>query len=102
MTAQFRGTVAAVLMLVAASTVLSDTARAHPSVALVMDSGGNVYFSDLVRVWVIRPGGGLVNGGVSFSSGGVPREHAVRLKTHFKIPVGVAGIRMILSGGRRR
>lgn len=30
---------------------------AHPPVALVMDRGGNVFYSDLERVWMIAPDG---------------------------------------------
>lgn len=30
---------------------------AHPSVGIVMDGAGNVYYSDLERVWVIAPDG---------------------------------------------
>ena len=32
---------------------------AHPSAVLVMDSRGNVYFSDLANVWVLRPDGSI-------------------------------------------
>ncbi|MEO8347413.1 MAG: hypothetical protein ABI610_00765 [Acidobacteriota bacterium] len=42
----------AVLMLGAASALV-----AHPPVALVMDRRGNVFYSDLERVWMIGPDG---------------------------------------------
>src|SRR5438046_1994660 len=42
-----------VLVLVA----LSIAALAHPSVSILMDSRGNVYFSDLAKVWKINPQG---------------------------------------------
>jgi len=32
---------------------------AHPSAGLVMDSRGNLYFSDLTKVWVLRPDGSI-------------------------------------------
>jgi len=32
-------------------------AGAHPSVSIVIDSGGNVYYSDLEQVWRVAPDG---------------------------------------------
>jgi hypothetical protein len=39
--------------------VLTTTSRviAHPPSVLVMDSRGNVYYSDLANVWILRPDG---------------------------------------------
>lgn len=37
--------------------LLSLVANAHPSVSILMDSKGNVYYSDLARVWKITPKG---------------------------------------------
>lgn len=44
-------------LLVAALFGLASTVLAHPPVSLVMDRAGNVYYSDLERVWVISPAG---------------------------------------------
>ena len=41
-----------VFFLLAATTM-----AAHPSVSVVMDSRGNVYYSDLKQVWRVAPGG---------------------------------------------
>ncbi|HLA68420.1 MAG TPA: hypothetical protein VJN65_01860 [Bacteroidota bacterium] len=32
-------------------------AAAHPGIGIVMDSKGNVYYTDLKRVWKIAPNG---------------------------------------------
>ena len=37
--------------------LLAATAHAHPSVSVVIDSHGNVYYSDLKQVWRVAPGG---------------------------------------------
>ena len=45
------------LALAAALTLLALRANAHPSVSVVFDSKGNVYFSDLKQVWRVAPNG---------------------------------------------
>lgn len=37
---------------------LAASAAAHPPVSVVIDSRGNVYYSDLKQVWRVAPGGG--------------------------------------------
>jgi hypothetical protein len=37
--------------------LLCATAEAHPGVGIVMDSRGNVFYTDLSHVWKIAPGG---------------------------------------------
>lgn len=44
-------------LVVAALFGLASAVLAHPPVALVMDRSGNVYYSDLERVWTISPAG---------------------------------------------
>lgn len=41
------------LFLIAA---IASAAGAHPSVSIVRDSRGNLFYSDLTRVWVVAPG----------------------------------------------
>jgi hypothetical protein len=45
------------LIPVLLSAVLPASALAHPSVSVVMDSRGIVYYSDLANVWMIAPDG---------------------------------------------
>ena len=48
----------ALLFVVAiAMALLPSRASAHPSVSVVMDARGNVFYSDLSRVWMIAPNG---------------------------------------------
>lgn len=42
---------------IAAFLLLSVSAAAHPGVGIVMDSRGNVYYTDLSQVWKISPDG---------------------------------------------
>ena len=49
--------VGAFLLVAVLATVSRVTA--HPSAVLVLDSRGNVYFSDLTNVWVLRPDGSI-------------------------------------------
>lgn len=35
-------------------------ALAHPSISIVVDSQGNIFYSDLERVWMIRPDGTMI------------------------------------------
>ena len=44
---------AALILLLATPS----TAAAHPSVSVVMDRQGNVFYSDLSNVWIVRPSG---------------------------------------------
>lgn len=46
------------LLLACAGALLAGVlARAHPAVSVVRDSRGNVYYSDIVRVWRLTPAG---------------------------------------------
>ena len=45
------------LALAATVTLLAVCANAHPSVSVVFDSKGNIYYSDLKQVWRVTPGG---------------------------------------------
>jgi hypothetical protein len=45
------------LALAAALTLLALRVDAHPSVSVVIDSKGNIYYSDLKQVWRVAPGG---------------------------------------------
>ena len=47
----------ALYLLAIAASAVPTVAAAHPSVAVVMDSRGNVFYSDLSRVWMIAPDG---------------------------------------------
>ena len=44
-------------VLAAALVLLAAAAHAHPSVSVVIDSKGNIYYSDLKQVWRVAPGG---------------------------------------------
>ena len=44
-------------IFLAALTLLAVSAQAHPAVAVVFDSRGNVYYSDLAQVWRVAPNG---------------------------------------------
>jgi hypothetical protein len=37
--------------------LLWGTAAAHPGIGIVMDSRGNVFYTDLSHVWKVEPGG---------------------------------------------
>jgi hypothetical protein len=41
----------------ASLALLAAAANAHPSVSVVIDSKGNIYYSDLKQVWRVAPGG---------------------------------------------
>ena len=45
--------ITALCLLISGSTHLN----AHPSIGLVSDSRGNIYYTDLVHVWKITPDG---------------------------------------------
>src|SRR5690349_16557146 len=45
------------LLPAAALALLAVAANAHPSVAVVFDSRGNLYYSDLAQVWRVAPDG---------------------------------------------
>ena len=45
-------------LLLAALILAAVRANAHPSVSVVIDSRGNIYYSDLAQVWRITPSGG--------------------------------------------
>jgi hypothetical protein len=45
------------LAIAAALTFLAFRANAHPSVSVVFDSKGNVYYSDLEKIWRVTPDG---------------------------------------------
>jgi hypothetical protein len=45
------------LVFAAALTLLAFHANAHPSVSVVFDSKGNVYYSDLEKIWRVAPDG---------------------------------------------
>ncbi|MEJ2483565.1 MAG: hypothetical protein P8049_10760 [Gemmatimonadota bacterium] len=47
------------LAILAAALLLAPVALAHPPVSLVLDSRGNLYFSDLRSVRVLRPDGAI-------------------------------------------
>src|SRR5687767_8703230 len=47
------------IMMLALLVSLPCLAKAHPPTSVVMDSRGNVYFSDLEQVWKISAGGKL-------------------------------------------
>src|SRR5437764_1161323 len=44
-------------IFLAALTLLAVSAQAHPAVAVVFDSRGNVYYSDLAQVWRVATNG---------------------------------------------
>jgi hypothetical protein len=44
-------------LLVVALLITATTAHAHPSVSVVRDSRGNIYYSDLKQVWQLTPAG---------------------------------------------
>jgi sugar lactone lactonase YvrE len=56
---------------VLAASLAAGAAAAHPAVGIVMDSRGNVFYSDLAQVWRIAPDGG--------KSVAVPRVHTHEL-----------------------
>ncbi|MBT8256980.1 MAG: hypothetical protein KJO49_00800 [Bacteroidia bacterium] len=48
-----------IIILTAVTTIFSLELEAHPGVGIVMDSQGNVFYTDLVHVWKISPEGDL-------------------------------------------
>jgi ribosomal protein L32E len=44
-------------MVIASSLLIGALTHAHPGVGIVMDSKGNVYYTDLKHVWMISPDG---------------------------------------------
>lgn len=59
MRAQIRHLKTTAALVVVASCVVGLPANtdAHPSVSIVVDSTGTIYYSDLFRVWMIMPDG---------------------------------------------
>ena len=47
------------LAIAAALTLLAVRANAHPSVSVLFDSKGNIYYSDLEKIWRLAPNGAL-------------------------------------------
>lgn len=54
---RIQGAVRAAACLLLLSIPSVSVARAHPGVGIVMDAGGNVYYTDLSQVWRISPAG---------------------------------------------